>query len=480
MAGNYSEVGVSGLQVWSGRIQEDFLRNLRWPDAFKIYNEMRLNSPTVGALLAGIELSIRGIDWTWTSEDETDPRIRILEDASEAMSHNMLDHISEALTFLPFGWSWFETVYQQVDSRVLWRKFAIRGQDTLHKWEFDDSGGIAAMIQRLGWGEEYELPIEKSILYRARSEKNNPEGRSILRTAYIPWYYAKHLMEIEAIGEERGLAGLPVIEPPFGANMKESDSSSDYAKAHSIVRNIRRDEQEGIVLPAPTGPEAHQRWKISLLSTGVNRTFGTDAIIKRYESRILMSALSQFMMLGMDKVGSLALSKDQTDFFIMSVNAIADIVGETLTKYAMPRLLALNGITDFDGVRLEHSPAGDMDMTALGEFLAKTTNMITWMPDDEVWLRDVVRLPEREVEEIEAEKEKRKAERQATMPAPGMPGVNPFQPRQDGMGAELFVSDRAPDDDQRRKNERAWERTIKKFFGDQRGRVERGARRIER
>jgi len=471
----YNEIGRTGLTVWSGRVAEDFLKQLRWPSAYDTFDEMRKNSPIVGALLAGIELSIRGVNWNWASDDETDPRVRILDDATEAMSHNMLDHISEALTFLPFGWAWFETVYQQVDSRILWRKFAIRGQDTLHRWEFDDNGGLEAMIQRLGWGEEYTIPIEKSILYRSRSEKNNPEGRSILRTAYIPWYYAKHLMEIEAIGEERGLAGLPVIEPPFGTNMDENDSSSDYAKAAKIVRNIRRDEQEGIVLPAPSGPEDHQKWKISLLSTGVNRAFGTDAIIKRYESRILMSALSQFMMLGLDKVGSLALSKDQTDFFIMSVNAIADIVAETMTKYPMPRLLALNGITDFDGVRLEHSPAGDMDMMALAEFLAKTGNQITWMPDDEVWLRDVVRLPERDAEEIAAEKEKRAAER-AAMPQP----ANPFQPKAAGMGAELFVSDLAPDDDQRRKNERAWQRALNKFLGDQKGRVERGARRIER
>ena len=140
------EIGVPGLNVWSGFVQEEFLTDLRWPDAYKPYNEMRLNSPIIGALLMGIELSIRACDWTWASDDETDPRVRILEDAESTMSHSKLDHITEALTVLPFGWALFEIVYEQNGSRVGWRKWSIRGQDTLHKWEFDDKGGLKAMV----------------------------------------------------------------------------------------------------------------------------------------------------------------------------------------------------------------------------------------------------------------------------------------------------------------------------------------------
>ena len=476
------EIGKTGLAAFRGRIQEDFLTDLRWPDAYKLYNEMRMNSPIIGALLMGIELSVRACAFEWTSEDETDPRVQILNDAEDGMSHNMLDHITEVLTMLPFGWSLFEIVYQPNGSRIGWRKFAIRGQDTLYQWLFDEAGGLAGMKQRLGWGEQFEIPIEKAILYRTKSEKGNPEGRSILRTAYLPYYFAKNHMEIEAIGFERGMNGIPVMQMPYGATTG-STSGTDQYKSEEIVRNIRIDEQMGIVLPPPVGEGDHHKFVLSLLSTGSNTAFETDAVIKRYESRMLMSTLSQFMMLGMDKVGSLALSKDQTDFFLMAVNGFADIIAETLTKYAAPRLLAMNGITDFDGVKLEHSPAGDIDMTQVADFLQKVGTAITWTAADEAWLRQAVRLPERTEEEIEEAKERAKEEQAAIFEqqAAARPA---FGGQQGDMGVELwpdsYAADNAPDDEERRKMERRLERRIKQYRGELNRRVMRGARRIGR
>ncbi|WP_155274431.1 hypothetical protein [Piscirickettsia salmonis] len=45
-------------------------------------------------------------------------------------------------------------------------------------------------------------------MFRTTSRKGNPEGRSILRNAYQPWYYKKNLESIESIGIERNLVGL--------------------------------------------------------------------------------------------------------------------------------------------------------------------------------------------------------------------------------------------------------------------------------
>ncbi len=467
----YSELGKTGLDAWLGQIKEDFLTELRGKEGYKRYNEMRLNSPIVGAILLAIEQSIRGVDWTFSSDNgEEDPRLEILNDSLDVMSHSWNDHITEALTFLPFGWASFEIVYQPDGGRVLWRKFAIRGQDTLHKWFFDDKGGLAGWVQRIKWAEEFTLPIEKLILYRARTEKNNPEGRSVLRASWVPYYYVKHLQQIEAIGEERGLAGLPVLTLPPGANTDESDTSSDYSKALKIGRNIRVDEQAAIVLPS-------EEWGLELLSSGINRAFQTDAIIKRYESRILMSTLTQFLMLGQDRVGTQALSSDQTDFFTMSVNATADIIAETVTKYAIPRLLKLNG-QDAEGLRLEHSLAGDIDLAMLSEFLQKLGTMITWMPEDEKWLRSVARLPEREVEEIEAAKDAAFAQQQAMMQQRASAfGNRDGDESGDDMTAELYA---AESDEERQRWERRYQRQLKRHLAEIKARVLKGARRIDR
>ena len=43
------------------------------------------------------------------------------------------------------------------------------------------------------------IPIEKVINFRTTAERGNPEGRSILRAMYKPWYFKNNLEEVEAI-----------------------------------------------------------------------------------------------------------------------------------------------------------------------------------------------------------------------------------------------------------------------------------------
>lgn len=401
MAQVLDETGYSGLANFSGIIQEDFLREFHGREGYKRYNEMRLNSPPIGALLLAIENAIRPIQWYYKSEEgDTDPRVQFLEDIEQYCSHSWNDHVSEALTFIPFGFSMFALWYERDErGRIVWRKFLSMGQNTVYRWDIAEDGSIKGFWQQAlpSYDVDY-IPIERMILYRSRVEKNNPEGRSILRNAWIPYYFAKHIQQIEAIGVERDLAGMPVVKGPQGADM--TVGSEDYSVAHKMVRNLRRDEQDGIVLP--------YGWDVILLSTGGSRQFDTDKIINRYDSRMLMSALAQFLLLGQEGVGSLALSGDQTNFFTMSVNTMADIIAETFSKYAIPRLLELNGF-DPDGITLEHTPAGDIGVEVMAAALQSIGDKLTWTPKDESWLRQVMRLPEMSEEELTAQAAEKKA-----------------------------------------------------------------------
>lgn len=473
---NYNEIGSSGLDM----NRPDFLRELTHGEAFKRYNEMRLNSAIVGALLAAIEQSVRTTRWSWTSESgEDDPRLQLLDDAIAAMSHSWNDHLSEALTMLPFGYAPFEIVYQREEggSRILWRKFAIRGQDTVERWEFDDEGGLAGLHQRAApYYRDVFIPIEKLLLYRTRVERNNPEGRSILRNAWVSYYYLKNIMQIEAIGVERDLAGMPVIILPEGADASDT-TTSDAGVAKKMVRNIRRDEQEGITLPFG--------WELKLLATGGTRQLNTDSIITRYEQRILMTSLAQFIMLGSD-VGTYALSRDQTDFFNMACNWVADSIAQVMTKFAAPRLLALNGM-DTDGISYTHTPVGDVDLTGTADFLMKVGSMLTWTPQDETWLRGLAKLPELDEETIELERERKAqiAEQiRGNIANSQQQDEGDDDETEDEMGLDLepeeYAGRAAPDDAQRRR----WERQLKAiqaaYFKGQYRRVMAGARSMKR
>lgn len=402
------DIGVTGLDAWSGEVRADFLREFIGKEAYKRFNEMRLNSPVIGALMAAYKNPLRAMDWPYRSEEgEDDPRLELLEASRKYMTHSWQQHIQEGGLFLDFGFSLFSVNYQRAeDNSVVWRQFKPLGQNTVLRWLFDDAGGVQGFIQQAPPLYKAEtIDIHDLILYRVNVERNNPEGRSILRQSWFPYYYAKNISAIEAIGIERDAAGLPVIKLPQNATTGEDDTGSDAYKAAKIGRNIRNDEQASIVLPFG--------WELALLASAGSKQIDTDKVINRYHMLMLMSAHAQFLLLGQEGVGSYALSADQTDFFTLSVDATADIISETQTQHIIPRLLALNG-HDAEGISQEHSPAAKQSGASIAATLSQLANQLHWSMDDEAWLRDILNMPEVDPEVIEKqEEEKRQKQAQA-------------------------------------------------------------------
>jgi hypothetical protein len=480
--GEVKEIGSTGLAEFSGQIREDFLSEMTGKNAYKRFNEMRLNCPVIAAELMAIEQSIRSLEFYPESEAGEDPRVDFLKYALDNMSHSFNDHLSEALTMLAFGWTIFEIVYEQYGMGEYsglwgWKKFAVRGQGTLQKWEFDDTGGLKAFWQTAA--PKYTpigIPIEKCLLYRTRVEKNNPEGRSILRSSWIPYYYWKNISQIEAIGIERDLAGLPVCKYPQGA------TDTDIEKAEALVRNVRNDEQAGVTYP--------EGFEFSLMSSGGSRLFDTDKIINRYENRMLMASLAQFLMLGAEGEGSLALSADQTSFWAMSTNAVADSIAEVIQKFAIPRLLALNG-WDANGISFKHTPAGEQDLASLGTFLGQIASLLTWTPQDEKWLRGVAKLPEIEEDVIIEERDRKNsiAERIASAVQAKPDQNNPDNKNQDQQNNpdqkgnnpdQTKLSAIAKDISIRRPWEGRTQRLLRNFFPQQKNRILKAAKELRK
>lgn len=504
-----ADTGASGLNQQGGRIYDDFLRS--WNGRKKIENidEMVNNSAAVAALRMAIEMPCRDVDWYFSgpNEDvEDDPTTAFLQEAFDNLTHSTNDHIADALDMVFYGWSMFTIQYEQKGGRWLWRKFKPLGHNTVDRWEIEKDDGLKGLWQDPYLWKGGMIPIERMLIYRFRKSRGSPEGKSILRPAWINWYYLKHIMKLEAIAIERNLNGLPMVRMPQGADPEPG--SSDYETADRLVKNIRNDDQGGVILPPGTGPEPWQNWQLELLSGGGGgKVVDTDMVISRHEKRILMVGLAQFIMLGMDNVGAMATQEGQSDFFTMLVNALLDVIAETFTKYAIPRLLELNGI-DPEGYKLEHSPAGNIGLDVMGDFLAKTGSLITWTAEDERWLRSLARLPTKTLEAIEADRADKEAKgeamRQALLQSQGQgrPGVNgqgangrqpvPSNNRngQNGNGQgvdentavpDWFASAGLPDDnEQRMENEQIVNDALARFLNEQRGRVLKGARSMKR
>lgn len=412
------ELGTTGLKRSAGYINEEFLPALKGRKAIQVFREMSENDAIVGALLFAVDRLLRQINWRVepaSHNKEDRDAAEFLESCMEDMSHTWDEFISEVLTMLPYGWAYHEVIYKKrvgphekdgkfrsryTDGKIGWRKLPIRSQETLQRWIFDDTGGIKGMVQLAP--PTYKttfLPIEKSLLFRVTTVKNNPEGRSFLRNAYRPWYYKKRLEEIEGIGVERDLAGLPVAKVPhdYLAAKKGSDKAKMVDAFRKMVRSVRRDEQEGVVIPTSYDQDTKQPlFDFSLLNSGGGRTFDTNSIIQRYEQRILMTVLADFIMVGHQGTGSYALHTDKTGLFRASINSVSQAIADVLNRYAVPRLFAVNGWRLDELPKFEPGDVDPPDLMQLATFMGQMNQAgVQWFPDPELekFLRDAARLP---------------------------------------------------------------------------------------
>jgi hypothetical protein len=388
---DYREIGASGLKRFSGFIYEEFLTELTGWKGIQVYKEMALNDATVGAVLFAISMLCRRVKW-FTEPASTQPEdteaAEFLETCMNDMSHTWIDQIAEILTMLPYGFSAHEIVYKRrcgdvldpsmrskyADGRIGWRKIPIRSQDTIYRWQFDDHGGIQG-LEQLAPPHYYHvtIPVEKMLLFRTTVERNNPEGKSVLRNAYRSWYMKKNIENIEAIGIERDLAGLPIAYVPTELlSLNASNDQKNLLGAiRDIVVNIRRNAQEGMVFPLMYNAEGKPVYDLKLLSTGGQRQFDTSKIIDRYDQRMAMTVLADFILLGSDKVGSFALASSKTNLFSTAIGAFLDIIADVFNRYAVPRLFAFNDFDITDFPQIKHGDLGSVDLNELGQFIQR-------------------------------------------------------------------------------------------------------------
>lgn len=408
-----AEYGRSGLRIWDGRVYEEMLPELTGMKGIKVYREMESNDALVGTILFAIKMMIRQVSWSVepAGDSAADKKAaEFVEECMDDMGSTWTDTISEILSFLPYGWSLHEIVYKRrngrkrdrnvsskyTDGYIGWAKLPGRAQDTLYQWEFNDKGQVEAMIQEDPVTFEHlRIPIRRALLFRTESTKDNPEGRSILRNAYRSWYFKRRLQEIEAIGVERDLAGLPVIKVPEELNIWDKDdleAQAIHASLVTMVKNIRRNEYEGLVLP--------NNYDFQLVSSGGTRQFDTDKIIARYNTEIAQTVMADFIMLGHEGVGSYALSENKTEMFTTAIGTFLDIICETFNNQAIPSLINVNGgvfagITDYP--QLAHGNVDKADITKLSTYIKDMVGTGVMIPDEalEDFIRDAAGLPER-------------------------------------------------------------------------------------
>lgn len=362
------EIGASSGQLDHQGFPSDFVSKLRGNKAISTYRDMMDNDATIGAILTAITQVLKSVDWHVDPFDEDAESLKdaeFVETVLEDMSHTWDDFIGQCLTFLGYGFSFFEIVYKRRvgpgekdatrrskhdDGMIGIRKIAYRPQWTLQRWVLDDEGGVSAFVQSSSRHfSDVPIPIERGLLFRTTN--SSPSGRSILRNSFRSWHYLTRIQEYEAVAIERELNGLPMARIPAQYLSSTATTAEKAVKAEyeKILRDVRKNEQGFVMIPSDPWRNGDgtvtqlPMVDFKLISSEGTRDIQTGPVITRYSHNMAQTALADFIMLGQNNVGSFALSKSKTDLFLTSLTAYNMMIASVINRHLMPRLWEMNG-----------------------------------------------------------------------------------------------------------------------------------------
>lgn len=385
----FTEIGNTGLNWSGGIINEEFLKSIDGGKGIKIYKEMRDNDPIIGAVMMAIMNLVRQAEWNIEPFDDSQKaqdEAQFVRECMDDLSVSWSDLVSDIMSMIVFGWSYFELVYKIReggspktfkgskfnDGKIGWGKIAIRSQDSLDSWDLADNGEIRGMKQSAHPDFRLRLiPMSKALLFRTSVWKDNPQGRSILRNAYRPWFFKKRMEEIEGIGIERDLNGIPMCMVPPQILSKSATAAEKETRVavEQMVQNVRNDSQAGIILPALYDENGNQLFKFELLTTLGKRNFDLNATITRMNLTIATSMLADFVLIGHTAVGSFAMASSKTKVFSTAIGSYLDTISDVFNRRAIPMLMELNGNDTHELPKLVHGDIETIDLENLADYI---------------------------------------------------------------------------------------------------------------
>lgn len=389
--------GVTGLKALAGIVSEEYLAKLKsWTTLSKIYIQMR-DDITVATLLNALKLPILGAGVSVETAPGGSQADEQAAEWLEAVMHSMhkqtwYSHMEDQLEMLDFGFAIGEIVLEKRSDGRMWVKnISPRGQETLYKWEFNDRGQAELFRQRdPNKGTMIDIPLSRCVHSVYKGRKGNPQGWSLLRVLHRPWRMVHDLENLEVIGMERDVGGMPVATITE-AGIKLESSELDDLKSN--LEAMRNDEAAYAVLPYGVTLTPFQ---------GSTKIFNWGAAIERKKKEILMSMFAQFLTLGMQQVGTQALVKGSQDFFTLAVESIQQYLAESWNQQLVPYLFMFNSFPGMTGLPvIKLNTVGMVDISGLisSYSTAVATRLLTPVDEDEDYMRDILNLPKLPEEE---------------------------------------------------------------------------------
>jgi hypothetical protein len=395
------EMGAAGgADAWWW--QAEPTPELRWPLNIQVYDQMRRQDAQVISVLRAVMLPVRRTRWSIDQAGASDEVARFVADnlglpldgadkqdqlARTRDRFSWKDHLRHALLMLPFGHSFFEQVYRIGDDGRAWiRKLAPRLPQTISEINVAGDGGLMSIRQYAAADSRVEppkIPVDRLVAYVLEREGGNWRGQSLLRSAYKDWLLKDRLLRVDTATVERNGMGVPIYKG------SEEQAGADKDSGLALATSIRAGESAGGYIPA--GAELELKGVTGQLPKALDS-------IRYHDEQIAKSVLAHFMNLGQASgTGSYALGESFLDFFVASLQAVAEEVADVATQHIVEDLVDINFGPTVPAPKVTFQEIGSRSqVTAQAIALLVNSGVLLREPALERYIRETYGIPDKE------------------------------------------------------------------------------------
>jgi len=373
----------------------EFMDELSPPDGLDKFRVMERNEPIIGGLILSIKNVIKRV-----SIDVDGDNIDFVLSQLEGLDGGIVGVVEDISSAFTYGFYLGERVWAVEDGKVILKDVIPLHQPTINA--INNSDGM--VIQQASDGT-HEIPYKKCVHHIFLKEGRSPYGVSLLRHLYKPYYYKVSCEAAEATGADRDLTGLPLLQAPEGFDFTAADESSPHYDpavaatldwAVDVVSNVRKDNQQGLVIPAG--------WQFSLVRSDGTSSINTSEIIQRYNSEMAAGLLESFLAAGASSLTSKGNIEAMIRVFLSACDAYIRSIEETINNQIIAKICEYNNIAP---PRVRFSSTNVADLADVASFVARLvkTGVITPTIPMEKALLAIADLPyeddESQVKDIE-------------------------------------------------------------------------------
>lgn len=366
--------GSSAVYSYGGRLVS-FENNpkLVGRNLFTTFDNVIANTCIVGAAIRYFGNLVAGTSWAVEPKQDTDSD-KMAQRAADIVTAGLFESpmtapwssvAKRAALYRYYGFSIHEWCVRRrpSDGMIVYKDIEHRPQSTVDLWDIPPEGGpFKGVVQLVPMRPEYFYVPRDRMLYCADNAlTDQPNGIGLLRHVVEHARRLERYEQLEGFGFEGDLRGMPVGRIPGAELAAQSGLTGAAAEAyveaqaagvHRLVRNHIKTPFQGIVLDSATyiaqaqsgAISAVPKWAVEIVRGDKGPLLEMNSTIERINREIARVLGMEFLLLGADGSGSLAMSRDKTSMFATVMEStLAELAWFTTHDLVYP-LLELNGI----------------------------------------------------------------------------------------------------------------------------------------